>query len=96
MFVAQIATEIVGFVSVSLNRATGIGDSASTRSIRRTRDRASARAFTHFALSLMRVENMRLATVSTGGDASHGPARRAYAKLGFGAGIPSVTLYKLL
>jgi hypothetical protein len=44
----------------------------------------------------MRDEGMRLATVSTGGDASHAPARRAYEKLGFGAGIPAVTLYKLL
>ncbi len=37
-----------------------------------------------------------VATVSTGGDPSHAPARRAYGKAGFGPAIPSVALYKLL
>lgn len=96
MFVAQIATEIVGFVSLSLNRATGIGEIGLNAVIpSHARQGIGTRLYV-FALSLMRVENMRLAMVSTGGDASHAPARRAYAKLGFGAGIPSVTLYKLL
>jgi hypothetical protein len=39
---------------------------------------------------------MAVATVSTGGDPSHAPARRAYEKAGFGPAIPSVSLYKLL
>jgi hypothetical protein len=39
---------------------------------------------------------MALATVGTGGDPSHAPARRAYAKAGFGPAIPSLTLYRLL
>ena len=95
-FVVMAAGEIVGFVTISLNRASRIGeiglnavDSANARQGIGTRLYA-------FALSLMRDEGMRLTTVSTGGDASHAPARRAYEKLGFGAGIPAVTLYKLL
>lgn len=39
---------------------------------------------------------MALATVSTGGDPSHAPARRAYEKAGFGPGLPSVYLYRVL
>ena len=48
------------------------------------------------AMARMRAHGMALATVGTAGDASHAPARRAYEKAGFGAGLPSVYLYKLL
>lgn len=44
----------------------------------------------------MRNAGMRLPTMGTGGDPSHAPARRIYEKVGFGAAIPSVWLYKLL
>ena len=37
-----------------------------------------------------------VATVGTGGDPSHAPARRAYETAGFGPAIPSLTLYRLL
>jgi hypothetical protein len=39
---------------------------------------------------------MRAATVATGGDASHAPARRAYAKAGFAAQIPGVWMCRKL
>lgn len=47
-------------------------------------------------MTLMKDRGMRLATVGTGGDASHAPARRAYEKAGFGPAIPSIYLYRLL
>ena len=43
-----------------------------------------------YALEQLRNQGMRVAEVGTGGDASHAPARRAYAKAGFGPGIPNV------
>jgi GNAT superfamily N-acetyltransferase len=96
VFVAQIAAKIAGFVAISLNRATRIGEiGLNAVDPAHARQGVGTRLYA-FALSLMRDEGMRLATVSTGGDASHAPARRAYEKLGFGVGIPSVTLYKLL
>jgi GNAT superfamily N-acetyltransferase len=49
-----------------------------------------------FALERMRETGMRLAVVSTGGDVSRAPARRAYAKAGFTVGIPSVWLCQKL
>jgi hypothetical protein len=49
-----------------------------------------------FALSRMREVGMRAATVSTGADASHAPARRAYEKAGFAAHIPSVWMCRPL
>jgi hypothetical protein len=47
-------------------------------------------------LARMREGGMAVASVGTGGDPSHAPARRAYAKAGFGPAIPSLTLYTLL
>ncbi len=47
-------------------------------------------------LHAMREAGMRVATVGTGGDASHVPARRAYEKAGFGPAIPSLYLYRSL
>jgi GNAT superfamily N-acetyltransferase len=47
-------------------------------------------------LERMKELGMAVATVTTGGDPSHAPARRAYEKAGFGPAIPSVSLYKLL
>jgi GNAT superfamily N-acetyltransferase len=96
MFVAMAAGEIVGFVAISLNRATRIGEiGLNAVDPPHARQGIGTRLYA-FALSLMRDEGMRLATVGTGGDASHEPARRAYEKVGFGTGLPSMTLYKLL
>ena len=96
MFVAIAAGEIVGFVTISLNRASRIGEiGLNAVDPSHARQGIGTRLYA-FALSLMRDEGMQLAAVGTGGDASHAPARRAYEKLGFGAGIPSLTLYKLL
>jgi hypothetical protein len=47
-------------------------------------------------LARMKELGAALATIGTGGDPSHAPARRAYEKAGFGPVLPSVHLYKLL
>ncbi|HEU4535403.1 MAG TPA: N-acetyltransferase [Polyangiaceae bacterium] len=47
-------------------------------------------------LARLRELGCEVATVGTGGDASHAPARRAYAKAGFGPTIPSVYAYAWL
>jgi len=43
-----------------------------------------------FVLSRMKEAGIRAATVATGADASHAPARRPYQKVGLAAQIPSV------
>lgn len=48
------------------------------------------------ALSFMRAEGTKAPVVGVGGDDSHAPARRAYAKAGFRIGIPSVHIYRAL
>ena len=47
-------------------------------------------------LELMRERGVRVAQVTTGGDDSHAPARRAYEKAGFSRFTPSVTYYMQL
>ena len=47
-----------------------------------------------FAIARMKEAGMRVATVGTGGDPSHAPARRAYRKAGFTAEIPSVWMFR--
>jgi tetrahydromethanopterin S-methyltransferase subunit E len=48
------------------------------------------------AMARMKELGVAVAAVGTGSDPSHAPARRAYEKAGFGAGLGSVYLYKRL
>ena len=52
-------------------------------------------ALSEQSLTLMREAGMTLATVNTGGDTSHAPARRAYEKAGF-TGLPLVFYSQVL
>jgi ribosomal protein S18 acetylase RimI-like enzyme len=96
LYVAQQAGVVVGFVSVQLNTQTLIGE-IGLNAVHP--DHAGAGIGTKMydaALNRMRQAGMRVATVSTGGDASHAPARRAYQKAGFTVGIPSIWLCQAL
>ena len=45
---------------------------------------------------LLRAHGMRVVKVTTGGDKSHAPARRAYEKAGFRTDLPTVTYFREL
>ena len=49
--------------------------------------------FQLFALARMKESGMKVASLSTGGDPGHAPARRAYEKAGYTA-FPIVWYYK--
>ena len=49
-----------------------------------------------FAVDKLKLGGMQVATVATGGDPSHEPARRAYEKSGFNVQIPSVWMCQIL
>jgi GNAT superfamily N-acetyltransferase len=49
-----------------------------------------------YALDIMRAQGMIAASVGTGGDPSHAPARCAYKKAGFARAVQSVYLYRTL
>jgi hypothetical protein len=48
------------------------------------------------AIATLKAAGMQLATVGTGGDPSHAPARRAYEKAGFNVHLPSIYMYRKL
>lgn len=86
---------ITGFVNLTFDAEGQIGeiymiavDPAHQRS-------GLATVLTEYAIAEMRRRGMTLATVSTGGDPGHAPARRAYEKAGF-TPFPQVLYSKVI
>lgn len=96
LHVAVVADEIVGFVSIKTNQATSIGEIGLNAVYPQAAGQGVGTALYQFAVDRMKEVGMRVATVGTGGDPSHTPARRAYEKAGFSAQIPSLWMYRLL
>lgn len=96
IYVAEEAGKVIGFVCLRLLRELGVGEIGLNAVHPDHAGRGVGTAMYEFANERMRAEGMRAAMVSTGGDASHEPARRAYAKAGFSAGVPSVWLARRL
>ena len=96
VYVAEQAGIVVGFVSLQLNRDTTIGEIGLNAVHPDWAGAGIGTAMYDFAVERMREAGMRVATVSTGGDPSHAPARRAYEKAGFSVGIPSIWLCQKL
>jgi GNAT superfamily N-acetyltransferase len=96
LYVAEQAGRVVGFVSVQLNRETTIGEIGLNAVHPDWAGAGIGTAMYEVVLDRMRQAGMRVATVSTGGDSSHAPARRAYQKAGFHVGIPSIWLCRVL
>jgi ribosomal protein S18 acetylase RimI-like enzyme len=96
VFTVTIDEDIAGFVTFSLNREKRIGEIGLNAVHPDYTGRGIGTRMYEFAMARMKESGMALATVGTGGDPSHAPARRAYQKAGFGPALPSVFLYKLL
>lgn len=96
VLVAVTEDRIVGFVSYSLDPDKRIGEIGLNAVHPDHAGQGIGTAMYEFVLARMKESGMAVATVGTGGDASHAPARRAYGKAGFGPAIPSVFLYKRL
>ena len=96
VYVAERAGIVVGFVSVRLTLNTAIGEIGLNAVPPEWAGEGIGTAMYRFAIERMRQAGMRVATVSTGGDPAHAPARRAYEKAGFNVGIPSIWLCQKL
>jgi ribosomal protein S18 acetylase RimI-like enzyme len=96
IWVAAEGDAIVGFVSLKVDAATRTGELGLNAVDPAHAGRGVGAAMYAHALARMKELGAVLATVGVGGDASHAPARRAYEKAGFGAGVPSLWMYKLL
>ncbi|MFZ9858163.1 MAG: GNAT family N-acetyltransferase [Roseiflexaceae bacterium] len=89
----HVATQddlVIGFVSIQINHTTTVGEIGLNAVHPDWSGAGIGTTLYTFALDRMRAAGMRAATVSTGGDDSHAPARRAYQKAGFAVGIPSI------
>lgn len=96
VFVAVVDRRIVGFVSISVDHKQLIGEIGLNAVHPDFSGRGIGTQLCEFALSEMKSAGMKVATVGTGGDPSHAPARRAYEKAGFGPSVPSVWMYRTL
>lgn len=96
VYVAEDASRVVGFVAIRLNHETHVGEIGLNAVHPCHADQGVGTRMFKFALAQMREAGMRVATVATGGDPSHAPARRAYEKAGFSVHIPSMWLYHKL
>jgi GNAT superfamily N-acetyltransferase len=96
VYVAQHGSELVGFVSVRLDLEKYVGEIGLNAVDPARAGKGIGTALYEFALARMKEAGIKVATVGTGGDPSHAPARRAYQKVGFEREIPSVWMYRRL
>lgn len=92
LYVAEVSNRVVGFVSLRMDEGAGVGEIGLNAVHPEYAGGGIGTALYDFALDQMTQAGMRVATVSTGADPSHAAARRAYAKAGFSAAVPSVWL----
>jgi GNAT superfamily N-acetyltransferase len=96
VYVAQAGAEIAGFVGVRLDHVTRVGEIGLNAVHPAQAGKGIGTAMYEFAIERLKQAGMKVATVGTGGDPSHAPARRAYRKAGFDIEIPSVWMYRKL
>jgi GNAT superfamily N-acetyltransferase len=96
LFVAERDGLIIGFVSMTLNAQRKTGEIGLNAVDPDHASQGVGAKMYDFVLQHMKTAGMELAVVSTGGDPSHAPARRAYEKAGFCASLPSQVMYTLL
>lgn len=92
LYVAEAASEAVGFVAIRLDVEKQLGEIGLNAVDPAHAGQGIGTAMYELAVERMRQCGIQVATVATGGDPSHAPARRAYRKAGFHVEIPSTWL----
>ncbi len=96
VYVVERGGEIAGFCAVGFDPKSQLGEIELNAVHPDHQGRGLGTFMYGFALQRMREAGMTAATVGTGGDPSHAPARRAYEKAGFGPALPTVYFYRSL
>lgn len=96
VYVVECDGGIVAFCGLYLNTETKVGEIDLNAVHPDHQGQGIGSHMYAFVLDRLKEAGMVVATVGTGGDASHAPARRAYEKAGFGPSIPNVYLYRSL
>lgn len=82
--------ETVGFISIRIDESSKVGEIGLNAVDPDFSKKGIGTQMYHFAVDIMKQAGMKVATVATGGDPAHLPARKAYRKAGFTVEIPSV------
>lgn len=96
LFVLELSQEVIGFVSVQLDNETKVGEIGLNAVHPDYSGKGFGTEMYKYAIKIMKESGMQVATVATGGDQSHLPARRAYEKSGFDVQISSVWMCQKL
>ncbi|MEM8640024.1 MAG: GNAT family N-acetyltransferase [Cyanobacteria bacterium P01_G01_bin.54] len=96
VYVVELSDEVVGFVSIRMDSDSKVGEVGLNAVHPDHSGQGIGTEMYKFAINQMKRCGMQVATVATGGDPSHEPARRAYAKSGFNVQIPSVWMCQIL
>jgi GNAT superfamily N-acetyltransferase len=95
LLVAEADNSAVGFLVYELNHKDKTAEVQLLAVHPDYQNEGIGTALNHAALIQMKEQGMRLATVATGGDPGHAPARRSYEKAGYTA-FPQVWYYQAL
>ena len=93
--VAEVGGAVVGFVAVVLHDEQSMGEIHMIAVDPPYQRRGVATALIAVATAWMEEQGRTVALISTGGDAGHAPARRAYERAGFTA-LPIVNYFRAL
>ena len=95
-YVVELSGEVVGFVSIRMDSDSKVGEIGLNAVHPDHSGQGIGTEMYKFATDKMKLSGMQVATVATGGDPSHEPARRACEKSGFNLQIPSVWMCQIL
>ncbi|MEU8561827.1 GNAT family N-acetyltransferase [Streptomyces cyaneofuscatus] len=95
VWVAESGAKVVGFVAVVLEPEGGAGAVELLAVDPACQGQEVGTTLTEFATTWMKEAGVTLASIWTGGDPGHAPARRTYEKAGYTA-LPLVRYYKAL
>ena len=96
LFVALNSEKIVGFICYRYYEENLLGVIGNNAVLTEYQGNGIGSLMYNYVFENMKAKGIKYAKVSTGGDAAHAPARRAYEKNGFTTKIPSVDYYKTL
>lgn len=94
--VEDAAGQVVAFITFRVDREKSLGTIGNNAVAPEAQGRGIGTKMYAYVLDLFREEGLKYASVSTGMDEGHAPARRAYEKAGFDIARTDVTYYKYL
>ena len=96
VYVAEADGVVAGFIFTFVDAQRKTGEIGLNAIDPRLQGNGIGRAMYEFALKDLKARGAEIACVGTGGDDAHGPARDAYASVGFDKAIPGMFLFKVL